>query len=82
MVSVKVVNRARSGEPPFNVPLPSVADPSLNVTVPVGTAPLPETVAVKVTELPYVDVGRDDTTLIVTEAFVTACTTVFDVDGA
>jgi hypothetical protein len=80
VVSAAVAKVAVSGEPPDRVPLPRVVDPSLNVTVPVGTAPLPVTVAVKVTELPYVDVGKDDTTVIVTEPFVTGCTTVFDVD--
>ena len=52
VVSVAVPNVAWSGDPPDRVPLPRVVDPSLNVTVPVGTAPLPVTVAVKVTELP------------------------------
>jgi hypothetical protein len=50
----------------------------LNVTVPVAADG--ETVAVKVTGFPYVDVGKDDTTLIETAAFVTDCDTVFDVD--
>ena len=80
VLSDEVANVATSGEPADRVPLPRLVDPSLNVTVPVGMAPLPATVAVKVTELPYVEVGEDDVTLIVTEAFVTGCNTAFDVD--
>jgi hypothetical protein len=41
----------------------------MNVTVPV--APVPVTVAVNVTELPYVDGLGDDPTLVVVEARVT-----------
>src|SRR4030095_5084823 len=39
---------------PFNAPVPSVVEPSLNVTVPAGIPPPPEgvTVAVKVTDVP------------------------------
>ena len=43
------------------MPAPSVVPPSLNVTEPVAVE---LTVAVKVTELPYVDVGNDDVTLV------------------
>jgi hypothetical protein len=78
--SANVLYIAVSGEPPDKALVPRGVDPSLNVTVPVGTAPLPTTVAVKVTELPYDDVGKDDTTVIVTEPFVTDCTTVFEFD--
>jgi hypothetical protein len=41
----------------------------MNVTVPV--APVPVTVAVNVTELPYVDGLADDATLVVVDAGVT-----------
>ena len=46
---------------PFRIPTPKVFVPSMKVPVPVGMAPVPVTVAVKVTELPYVDVLRDVT---------------------
>jgi len=39
--------------PPLSVPVPNVVPPFLNVTVPVAAEGV--TVAVKVTELPYVD---------------------------
>ena len=62
---VVVVYTAVSGEPPFSVPVPRSVDPSMNDTVPAGVPPVPVTVAVKVTEFPYVDVGNDETTLAV-----------------
>jgi hypothetical protein len=45
----------------------------MNVTEPVGAEPVPEyvTVAVKVTKLPYVDVGDDETRPVVVAAGVT-----------
>jgi hypothetical protein len=42
-------------------PVPRTVDPSLNVTVQVAPA---VTVAVNITEPPYVDVGDDDITLV------------------
>ena len=45
--SVEVVKFAT---PLLSVPLPIVLLPSMKVTVPVGVPPVPETVAVKVTE--------------------------------
>jgi len=56
------------------VPLPSVVDPSLNVTVPVG---VPEpgaaavTVAVNVTDCPKTDGLTDEVRGVVVEAWVT-----------
>lgn len=77
--SVVVLNDAI---PLANVPEPMVVEPSLNVTVPVGTAPLPlpETVAVKVTDWPYVDGLGDDPRLVADDAFVTNCWKFDDVD--
>jgi hypothetical protein len=49
-VSELVVNVA--APEPFNVPVPIVVAPSLNVTVPVGVPELPVTVAVNVTGEP------------------------------
>ncbi len=43
--------------------VPSVAVPSLNVTSPVGDVPV--TVAVKVTDVPYVDGFREEATVVV-----------------
>ena len=44
---------------PLSGAVPSVAAPSLNVTVPVGVEPLAEAVAVSVTVPPVVDVALD-----------------------
>jgi hypothetical protein len=52
----------------------------MNVTVPV--APVPVTVAVNVTELPYVDGLGDDPTLVVVEALFTVWVMADDVDPA
>lgn len=55
--------------PPDKAPVPRVVAPSLNVTKPVGTpAVLLMTVAVKVTDVPYVDGLRDDPAFIVVDA--------------
>jgi hypothetical protein len=50
----------------------------MNITVPV--APVPVTVAVKVTELPYVDGLADDATPVVVDAMFTVCARTDDVD--
>jgi hypothetical protein len=47
----------------------------MKFTVPVGVPPLPVTVAVKVTELPYGEGLRDDMTLVVVDALFTVCET-------
>ncbi len=60
---------AKVAVPPDKVLAPRAMVPSLNVTVPV--APAPVTVAVKVTELPYVDGLRVDVTPVVVDAEVT-----------
>jgi len=49
--------------PPLSVPVPSVVVPSLNVTVPVAVEGV--TVAVKVTEVWYVEGFSDDATVVV-----------------
>ena len=59
--------------------MPSVAAPSLNVTVPVGVPPLPATVAVNVTDCPNTDGFAEDTTVVVVEACVTVCVRVEEV---
>jgi hypothetical protein len=66
--------------PPDNVPEPMVVEPSLNVTVPLGVPPGPVTVAVKVTDWPYVDGLRDDPRSVADNAFVTICWRFDDVD--
>lgn len=56
----------------FNVPIPSVVDPSRKVTEPVGTVAFPDgpvTVAVKVTDCPLVD-GLSDEAIVVVDAAV------------
>jgi len=61
---------------PSSVPVPSVVEPSMNVTVPVGTpAPgaLAATVAVNVTDCPKTEgLAADDTELLVADWF-TVC---------
>jgi len=52
---------AKVATPADSVPVPNVVVPSLNVTVPVGAAPVDGvTVAVKVTDAPEVDGFKDD----------------------
>jgi hypothetical protein len=60
----EVVKLAAPLEP--SVPVPSVLEPSLNVTVPVGLVPL--TFAVNVTAAPEVDGFAEDTRLVLVEA--------------
>jgi hypothetical protein len=69
-VRVEVVNVATPL--PLSVPVPSVAAPFLNVTVPVGTgAAVWCTVAVNVTAWPYVDGFSEEASAVV----LTSCTT-------
>jgi hypothetical protein len=77
MVSADVLNLA---VPLDKAPVPRVVVPSMNVTVPV--APATVTVAVKVTELPYADGLKDDTTPVVVDAVFTVCERTDDVDPA
>ena len=58
--------------PLLSEPVPSLVEPSLNVTVSVGVPPLDVTVAVKVTDWPDFDGFREE----VTEVEVVACLTV------
>jgi hypothetical protein len=58
--------------PLLSVPVPSVVEPFLKVTVPVGVPPLEVTLAVKVTDWPDFDGFREE----VTEVEVVACLTV------
>src|SRR4051794_23116481 len=55
---------------PLSVPVPSVVDPSLNVTVPVGVPPPLVTVAVKVTACPNVLAFRDEPIVVTVAAMV------------
>jgi hypothetical protein len=57
---------------PFKVPLPRLALPSRKVTVPVGTPPLPLTVALKVTALPA-SAGFDDELNVVVLGLMIFC---------
>ena len=72
-VSTVVVNVA---EVPAMVPVPSVAAPSLNVTVPVAPA---VTVAVKVTEFPKVEGSSELVRLVALAARFTVCVSAADV---
>jgi hypothetical protein len=71
---------------PLNGPVPSVEEPSMKVTVPVGTVefPLgPVTVAVNMTDSPAVDGFSDDVTAVVVAsngAAFTTCVSACDVD--
>ncbi len=69
-VSIEVLNVTT---PPANVPMPRTVVPSVNVTVPVAVDETVDetTVAEKVTASPYVDVGNDESTLVVVEALST-----------
>jgi hypothetical protein len=63
--------------PPLRDPVPNVVLPSLNVTVPVAIDG--ETVAVKVTDVPYVDGFRDEVSATVVFALFTVCVNVDEV---
>ena len=56
--------------------VPKVVEPSLKVTMPVGTPPLEVTVAVKVTDWLNTEGLADELTVVVVEkTFCTVCTT-------
>ena len=60
---------------PSSVDVPSVVEPSLNVTVPVGTPPLDVTAAVKVTGwLNTEGLAEELTVVVVEKALCTVCT--------
>src|SRR3989442_11917406 len=78
VVSALVLNAAVVTPPPVdNVPVPSVVEPSLKVTVPVGLAAaalpgeLTLTVAVKVTHWPETEGLTEETTVVVVSALLT-----------
>ena len=73
---VDVVNVAL---PLLSVPVPSVVDPSLKVTVPVGVPPLDVTVAVNFTEAPKVDGFSEDVTEVELAAALTVCVSTAEV---
>ena len=78
--SNEVVNVAT----PFTstVPVPSVAAPSINVTVPSGIRKLVSlTVAVKVTDCPKVDGFNEDSTVVVVGPGFITCASVVEVLG-
>jgi len=62
-----------------SVPVPMLVFPSKNVTVPVGTPPAPETVAVKVTACPNADGFADEARVVVLAARFTVSVNVPDV---
>ena len=63
----------------FSVPVPMLVLPSKNVTVPVGTPPAPETVAVKVTVCPQRRGISDEARVVVVAARFTVCVSAADV---
>jgi hypothetical protein len=63
----------------FNVPVPRLVLPSKNVTVPVGTPPAPETVAVKVTAWSNADGLADEARVVVVAPRFTVCASAPDV---
>ena len=65
--------------PLLSVPVPSVVELSLKVTVPVGVPPLDVTVAVKVTDWPDVDGFLDEATEVEVVATLTVCVSADDV---
>jgi hypothetical protein len=61
---------------PLSVPVPSVVEPSLNVTVPVGVptpAPVTLSVAVNVTDWPNTDGVPEELTAVLVLALFTVC---------
>jgi len=67
---------------PSSIPVPSVVEPSMNVTVPVGTpepGALAATVAVNVTDCPKTEGMADDETELVVADWFTDCDSVEDV---
>ena len=67
---------------PFSVPVPRVVEPSMNVTVPVGTpepGALAATVAVNVTDWPKTEGLADDDTELLVPSWFTVCVNADDV---
>ncbi len=58
--------------PELSAHVPSELNPSLNVTVPVGVLELPDTVAVKVTELPTLDGLSDEVSAVLEDCVAVA----------
>ena len=50
----------RLARPPLSGTVPSAVEPSVKVTVPVGVPPGPDTVAVKVTACPTVELPSEE----------------------
>jgi hypothetical protein len=73
---------ANVATPELSVPVPSVVTPSRNVTVPVGVPPVPDTVAVNVTDWPIVEGLREDVRTVVLALPFTTCVTTEDVLAA
>ena len=57
--------------PPASVAVPSVVDPNVKVMVPVGVAYDDVTVAVNVTDLPWIEGFFEEATVVVVAAWVT-----------
>ena len=67
---------------PFSVPVPSVVEPSMNVTVPVGVpepGALAVTVDVNVTDWPKTEGLADDDTELLVPSWFTVCVNADDV---
>jgi hypothetical protein len=58
----------KAATPPVRDPVPNVTVPSLNVTVPVGVPPVPDTLAVKVTGCPKEEGLTDEVSVVVEDA--------------
>src|SRR5262249_22550987 len=70
-----------AGRLPWRVRVPSVVEPSLKVTVPVGVPPVLVTVAVNVTDWVSALGFTDDTTVVVVAPMLTVCVSGADVLG-
>ena len=67
----------KSAFPPLRLAVPNVVPPSVNVTAPVAAEGV--TVAVKVTEVPYVEGLADEVNVTVELALFTVCVSAEDV---
>ena len=70
--------------PPFNTTVPSSVEPSLKVTLAVGTPvppPAGATVAVRLTESPKFEGETEETSVVVVLLLMTVCNRVADVTG-
>ena len=65
--------------PLLSVPVPSVLEPFLKVTVPVGVPPLDVTVAVNFTDAPKVEGFREEATVVELVACLTVCVSTAEV---